>query len=156
MHDKHVCHLADQGYGREAFLAVVGNILVQVLIRDGCADMTKQQGPAVRHGASHDLRTDIAVPSRPVLDEEVQGRRLAEDSGHDARNEVGRATGCGWYDDASTPVAGARIGQGADASQPGCRQSRSGQSGGYHGAPVNSNRHACPLSVKPDAHARRD
>lgn len=144
MHDEHIRHLADHGDRRKALHAVIGKVLVQILVRDGGADMTQQQGPPVRRRTGHDLRADIAAPSGPVLDGEGPARQLAENSGHDARHEVGRAAGSERHDDARAPVAGTKILSVTVAHQAGRCESTCGQSPGDRRASANSDRHLSP------------
>src|SRR4029453_4462004 len=69
MHDDDVRHLGDERYRREAPLAVIGDVLVEVLVGDGDTDRAEQKSLPVGPGLGDDRRTDVPACPGPVFDD---------------------------------------------------------------------------------------
>src|SRR5580704_610579 len=100
MHDDNVRHLGDECYGREAPLAVIRNVLVEVLIGDGGTDRAKQKSPPVGRSLGDDLRADVAACSGPIFDDKGRAHRFGKNLRYDSSEAVGSAAGRKGYDDA--------------------------------------------------------
>src|SRR5262249_18111157 len=88
MHDDDVRHLRDEGYRREAPLAVVRDVFVNILVGYGGAERAEEKGPPVRRSLGHDLRADVAACPGPVFDGKGRARRFGENLSDDPSEAI--------------------------------------------------------------------
>ncbi|MNJ59128.1 hypothetical protein D3C77_547950 [compost metagenome] len=93
----------DQAYWLEVFDEVVVELAVQRAV-DGVGDGAHVQRVAVGRRARHDFRADVAVGARLVLDDEALPELFRQRLGHQARDDVGGATGGVAHHDGDGPV----------------------------------------------------